>query len=353
MLYHIALYLQNYYCIFNLVNSVAFRAIASFFTVLLLSFSLGNFFIEASKKFFRSQARAYTPETHQSKHGTPTMGGIFIIGVTIFTVLLWSNLLDFSIWLLLGALLGFGSIGFWDDFYKIKYQKGISERKKFTAQLLIATILVLLWMFFVSPTHSICFPFFKSFCLNFGIFLVPWVVFIIVGTSNAVNLTDGLDGLAITSLLFNFVIFSVIAYLASDIDIAKYLHILPAQTSEVAIFGATLSGASIGFLWYNTYPAQIFMGDVGSLALGSVLGFLAVMTRQELLLPITGGIFVVETLSVIIQVFSYKIFKRKIFKMAPIHHHFELIGWPEAKITVRFGIITFILCIFALIIFKI
>lgn len=353
MLFHLALYLQNFYPIFRVVHYISFRIITSLITVLLLSFMFGSKYIDTSKKLFRSQARDYTPETHQIKHGTPTMGGLFMILIITITALLWCNLTDIYIWLLLFTLISFGFIGFWDDLLKIKYRKGISKKSKFTAQILLAFIIAITWIYFINPSSNICLPIFKSYCPDIGIFLLPLTIFIIVGTSNAVNLTDGLDGLAITSLLPNFATFSIIAYLAGHVNFANYLHIPFTNTGEAAIFGAILVGASIGFLWYNTYPAQIFMGDVGSLSLGATLAFLAIITKQELLLAITGGLFVLEAFSVIIQVFSWKYFKKRVFKMAPIHHHFELIGWPETRITARFGIITFILCLIALVTLKV
>ena len=212
------------------------------------------------------------------------------------------------------------------------------------------------WCFFGSigpaPKPPFPFPFFKNLNPDLGLLFIPWAMFILVSMSNAVNLTDGLDGLAIGSLLPNFALFSLIAYLAGHFLIAAYLNIPFAGSAEIAVMGTTLIGASLGFLWYNAYPAQIFMGDVGSLALGAGLALMALMAKQELLLPISGGLFVLETVSVVLQVFVYKRWKTRIFKMAPIHHHFELIGWPEAKITTRFGIISLILCLVALMTLK-
>jgi phospho-N-acetylmuramoyl-pentapeptide-transferase len=244
------------------------------------------------------------------------------------------------------------AIGAWDDWRKIKTKRGISARLKFNLQCLIALITAIL-LFITSINTILVVPFFKTFTPDIGLLFIPWVVFLLVGTSNAVNLTDGLDGLAIGSLIPNFAIFSIIAYLAGHALFANYLHIPFANTAEMTVVGATLVGASIGFLWYNTYPAQIFMGDVGSLALGAALAYLAVVCKQELLLAISGGLFVVEALSVMLQVYSYRYYGKRIFKMAPIHHHFELLGWQESKITVRFGIISLILCLLALMTLKI
>jgi len=321
--------------------------------VLFLSLTLGGRFIVTSRKWFRSKAREHTPENHRAKDDMPTMGGLFIIGMVTITTLLWCNLLNPQVWLLLACLVGFGAIGFVDDWQKIKYKKGISERSKFRAQLLLATALTLAWLWLCQPETTLCVPLFKDITPELGYLFIPWAVFIMIGASNAVNLTDGLDGLAIGSLISNFGTFAIIAYVAGHAAFAHYLHIPFAGTSEIAIMAMTLVGASLGFLWFNAYPAQIFMGDVGSLALGAVLGLIALMTKQELLLAISGGLFVAETVSVIIQVIAYRCFKRRVFRMAPMHHHFELLGWPEAKITVRFAIITGILCLIALMTLKI
>lgn len=325
---------------------------ASLLTALIFSFIFGNSFIRWSKRYFRSKAREYTPENHRAKDDMPTMGGIFILMVVIATVLLWSNLTKPEVWVFLSCLVLFGALGFWDDWSKICAKKGISEKLKFQAQIIIASLVVVLWLYTCKPSTELYVPFFKNIHPELGLLFIPWAVFLLVGTSNAVNLTDGLDGLAIGSLLSNFSTFSIIAYIAGHYSFANYLQIPFAGTSEISIIGATLVGASLGFLWYNTFPAQIFMGDVGSLALGAGLALMALMTKQELLLGIAGGLFVMETLSVIIQVFSYKRWGKRMFKMAPIHHHFELMGWQESKITVRFGIISLILCLIALMTLK-
>ncbi len=351
MLYHLALYLQNHVSFFNVIHYVSFRIMASLLTALVLSFIFGSRFIEQSARF-RAAAREYTPETHQAKNDTPTMGGIFVLLTTFVTALLWCDLTAPEVWIFLLCLLGFAVIGFWDDWSKIRYKKGIKESYKFRAQLAVGTLVAFAWYWLVMPPTEVCVPFFKNFSPELGILLIPWAAFILVGTSNAVNLTDGLDGLAIGSLILNFGTFAIICYLAGNYAFASYLQIPFTETAEIAILGATLVGASLGFLWYNTYPAQIFMGDVGSLALGSGLALMALMARQELLLVIAGGLFVVETLSVIAQVISFRYLGKRIFKMAPIHHHFELLGWQEAKITTRFGIISFVLCLLALMTLK-
>ena len=352
MFYHISLHLKHYVHFLNVIHYVSVRAIIGLLSALVFSFLFGGWFINKSKLFFRSKAREWTPETHKHKDNLPTMGGIFILTVVLVNSLLWCNLSQAQVWIFLACLIGFGVIGFWDDWYKIKYQKGISAKRKFGLQWLVACIVAFAWMVTSGVSTTITFPFLKSLQPDIGWFFLPWAMFILVACSNAVNLTDGLDGLAINSLMPNFVTFSLICYIAGHAKIASYLQIPFTGSAEITVIGAILIGASLGFLWYNTYPAQIFMGDVGSLSLGAGLAFMALMAKQELLLPISGGLFVIEVVSVIVQIFSFKVLGRRIFKMAPIHHHFELLGWQESKITVRFGIISLILCLLALITLK-
>jgi phospho-N-acetylmuramoyl-pentapeptide-transferase len=352
MLFHLSHYLQSTVSALNIVHYVSFRAMAALLTSLLSSFIFGKWFIVASQRLFRSKVRKWTPASHQAKNDMPTMGGIFILKVVILNSLLWCNWLKPEIWIFFGCLIAFGAIGFWDDWKKIKRHQGISAHTKFLLQVSVALIAMVLLILNGLQTF-ISFPFFKWLHPDIGWFFAVWGAFVLVGCSNAVNLTDGLDGLAINSLIPNFATFSVLCFIAGNYLFAQYLHIPFAHCSEIAIIGATLIGASLGFLWYNAYPAQIFMGDVGSLALGSGLALMALMCKQELLLVISGGLFVIEALSVIIQVFSYRLLGKRIFKMAPIHHHFELMGWQESKITVRFGIISLVLCIIALMTLKI
>lgn len=353
MLYELSLWLKGQYHFLNVFHYVSFRSMASLLTALTFSFLFGNWFIHKSKTLFRSGPREYTPQNHQQKGSMPTMGGIFIITTVLVSSLLWCDLKRTRVWVFLLGLVLFGLIGFLDDWAKIKKKKGISASKKFTLQFLAAFVVVTLWFFIVHPSSTIVFPFFKNLQPNIGYLFIPWAMLVIVGSCNAVNLTDGLDGLAIGSLISNFATFSIITYLAGHCKIASYLQIPCTGTSELTIIGAALVGASLGFLWYNAYPAQIFMGDVGSLALGAGLAMMALMAKQELLLLISGGLFVAEALSVIIQVASYKLTGKRFFKMAPMHHHFELMGWQESKITVRFGIISIILCLIALMTLKI
>lgn len=326
---------------------------AGLLTSLLLSLILGNWFIKLSSQFFRSRYRKWTPETHKQKENIPTMGGMFVLFVININVLAWCNLTDPRIWIFLLCLNSFGIIGFLDDWQKITNRQGISSSQKFTLQCLCAAITAALLYFYAIIDTTIVFPFFKNLHPAIGYFIFPWIMLVIISTSNAVNLTDGLDGLATGSLLPNFALFSIISYLAGHTIFATYLQIPYSGTAEVAIIGSILIGASTGFLWYNTHPAQVFMGDIGSLSLGAGLAVIALMTKQELLLILAGGLFVAETISVIIQVASVRYFGRRLFKMAPLHHHFELLGWQESKITVRFNIITSVLCLLALITLKI
>ncbi len=352
MLYHLSQTITNTLSYFNVVHYVSFRIVAGLLTSLGLSLFFGSWFIKQSARF-RTTVREDTPVSHQIKNYTPTMGGIFIILTTIVSAILWCNLLRPEVWVMLGCLVGFGLIGFYDDWYKITHKKGIQERTKFCAQAIVGLVVILSWYYLVEPPTELCVPFFKSFMPQLGYFIIPWGVFVLIAASNAVNLTDGLDGLATGSLLVTFGTYTLICFLSSNMILAYYLAIPYTTTSEIAVIGGILVGACLGFLWYNSYPAQVFMGDVGSLSLGSVLALMALMTRQELLLPLAGGVFVLETLSVMIQVFSYKYLSKRFFKMAPLHHHFELKGWPEAKITTRFTIISMVLCLLALITLKV
>lgn len=353
MIYHLANLIKSYISAFNVVHYISFRAIASLLTALALSLIFGDWFINKSRSLFAAKSRDWTPESHRQKDNTPTMGGLFMIGVVLVSTLLWCNLLKFQIWLFILTLVSFGALGFWDDWSKIKHKKGISAKTKWYAQLLISAIIALLIYSTNTVSPTISFPFFKSLNPSLGIFFIFWVMFLLVGCSNAVNLTDGLDGLAIGSLLPNFATYALICFAAGNFIISTYLNIPFADSGEISIVATALVGACLGFLWYNCFPAQIFMGDVGSLSLGASLALIAILSKQELLLGISGGLFVVETASVILQVYSFQRFGKRIFKMTPIHHHFELLGWPESKVTARFGIITIVLCLLALITLKI
>ncbi len=352
MIYHFSLYLKHYWPFFNVFHYVSVRAIASLLSSLGMFLLFGNRFLAISQQLFRSKAREFTPEAHKAKDSMPTMGGIFILAISVINALLWTNLNNPEVRIFLGCIIGFGLIGCLDDWTKIKYQKGISAGVKFFLQLIVAFFASIALMKTPFFSTELTFPFFKNFTPDLGWLFIPWAMVVIIGTSNAVNLTDGLDGLAIGSLLPNFATFSLICYVTGHFFMALYLQIPHTGSAEIAVVGAILIGTSLGFLWYNTYPAQIFMGDVGSLALGAGLAMMALVAKQELLLLISGGLFVVETVSVVLQVISVRFTGKRIFKMAPIHHHFELLGWPESKITARFGIISMVLCLLALITLK-
>ena len=353
MFLSIASQMQGYVSSVHVTHYITVRVVGSMLTSLFLSLIFGNFFIEISKQMFETKARPFTPESHKQKDATPSMGGLFILGIVVVTMILWSDWSKVDVWLFLLTLLGFGAIGLADDLCKIWYKGGLHAKTKFRLQVLVGLLVACAMVWLQKPTTELWFPFFKNLHLDLGLFFIPWVVFLLVGTSNAVNLTDGLDGLAIGALMTNFSVFSIIAYVAGHCTFAHYLQIPFAASSEVVVIGAILVGASLGFLWFNAHPAQVFMGDVGSLSLGAGLALMALLTKQELLLPISGGLFVFETLSVIAQMVSWKLYKKRLFKMAPIHHHFELLGWNEAKITMRFNIISFVLCLLALITLKI
>ncbi len=351
MLYHLLFPLKEHITFFNVFQYITFRTIYASVTALLLSFILGPYLIRKLVSLDIGQkVRKNGPPGHLSKEGTPTMGGLLILLAVLLPTLLWANLRNGYVWLLIFVTLAFGLIGLIDDYIKVLRcnSDGLKARYKFGAQVLVSIIVATMLMYSDFNT-DITVPFFKNVRIDLGLFYLPFVVFIIVGASNAVNLTDGLDGLAIGPVLIASGTYMLFAYLAGHSKISQYLQILHVPGSgELAVFAGAVVGASLGFLWFNTYPAQLFMGDIGSLSLGSALGALSIITKQEFLLVIVGGVFVVEALSVIFQVGSYKLRGKRIFNMAPIHHHFELKGWAEPKIIVRFWIISIILSLIAI-----
>jgi phospho-N-acetylmuramoyl-pentapeptide-transferase len=351
MLYHLLFPLKEYITFFNVFQYITFRTIYATVTALLLSFIFGPYLIRKLASLDIGQKiRENGPPGHGNKEGTPTMGGILILLAVLLPTLLWANLRNGYVWLLIFVTLAFGLIGLIDDYIKVLRDNsdGLKARYKFGGQVLVSMIVALMLMYSDFNT-DITVPFFKNVRIDLGLFYLPFVVFIIVGTSNAVNLTDGLDGLAIGPVLIASGTYMLFAYLAGHSKISQYLQILHVPGSgELAVFAGAVVGASLGFLWFNTYPAQLFMGDMGSLSLGGALGTLSVITKQEFLLVIVGGVFVVEALSVIFQVGSYKLRGKRIFNMAPIHHHFEIKGWAEPKIIVRFWIISIILSLIAI-----
>lgn len=354
MLLYLTEYLSHYYHAFHVFQYITLRCILAALTSLLIALLLGPVVIRKLTYHQIGQPiRQEGPKSHYDKAGTPTMGGVLILIAIAFSVLLWADLSERYIWVVLTVTLGFGIIGFVDDFRKLilKNSRGLPGRYKFLWQLIIgfgAAIFLYATAEYAVETQLIT-PFFKYFTIDLGLFYIVFTCFVIVGSSNAVNLTDGLDGLAILPTVMIAVALGIIAYVTGNINFAKYLFIpyVPG-VGEVAVFCGAIVGAGLGFLWFNTYPALIFMGDVGALGLGAALGTIAVVIRQELVLGIMGGVFVVEAVSVILQVASFRLTGRRIFRMAPIHHHFELKGWPEPRIIVRFWIITFVLVLLGL-----
>ncbi len=354
MLYELLVPLVKYHTAFNVFRYITFRTAMATVTALVISFILGPWLINRLRQMQHgeSSVREDTPERHlQTKVGTPTMGGIGILVAILVSTLLWTDLRNRYVWVLMLATVGLGLIGLRDDWKKLKTRRGISAKTKFGSQIVLVGALMafLYWWPADGFTTSVVIPFFKGWLITLGWLWIPFAILVIVGASNAVNLTDGLDGLAIGPIVTAGGAFAVIAYLTGNFRAAEYLRILNVKgTGELTIFCGALVGAALGFLWFNSYPAQVFMGDVGSLALGGAIGTLAVLTKSELLLPLIGGIYVVEAASVIIQVGSFKLTGKRIFKMAPLHHHYEIKGWAEPKIIVRFWILSFMLALLAL-----
>tara|TARA_Y100000991_G_scaffold162421_1_gene124454 strand:- start:1182 stop:2258 length:1077 start_codon:yes stop_codon:yes gene_type:complete len=357
VLYHIFYSLVPKFGFLNVTRYITFRAIVSLLTAFIISLLLSPWFIKKLKhRQMKQVVRNDGPKSHLSKTGTPTMGGGLIAFAVLLPSLLWINWLNPYLWLVLGVFLSYVLIGFTDDYLKIhkKNPEGLSGKMKLFWQTVVATLATCLSVYYLDSPTYVYVPFFKNLIIEFGLAYIPFAVFIIVGTSNAVNLTDGLDGLAVGPIIAACFCYTILAYISGHSGIASYLSFPFVNNSgELAIFAATMIGACLGFLWYNTYPAQVFMGDVGSLPLGGALGALAVFSKHELLLAIIGGIFVLEALSVITQVLSFKLLGRRIFKMAPIHHHFELQGWPEPRVIVRFWIISILLALLGLLSLKI
>ena len=343
--------------IFNVFQYITFRTAGASVTALALSLLLGPWMIRKLRDFQIGQViRQEGPQSHRAKAGTPTMGGLLILTSALVPTLLWADLSNAYIWIAVLATAAFGGVGFADDYLKIvrRSHHGLIPRYKMGRLVVVAIavgVAVLLLSQQNPPLYNtrLIFPFFKNLIPDLGWFYVVFTVLVLVGASNAVNLTDGLDGLAISTFAVSAAAFTALAYVTGHAVLAQYLLLVRfAPAGELTIFCGALVGASLGFLWYNSYPADIFMGDVGSLALGGALGTVAILIKQELLLPIVGGVFVIEALSVIIQVASFKLTGQRVFKMAPIHHHFELIGWSEPKVIARFLIMAIIFALFSL-----
>jgi phospho-N-acetylmuramoyl-pentapeptide-transferase len=354
MLLYLADYLMTFDGGFRVFQYLTFRAILGALTSLMIAFIIGPVMIrKLSRKKIGQSIRELGPQSHYEKAGTPTMGGALILVAIAFSTLLWADLGNRYVWVILLVTMGYGVVGFVDDYRKVikNNSDGLSAKAKYFWQSAIGlTAAVFLYKTAILPAETqFIVPFFKGFMLNMGWMYVVLTYFVIVGTSNAVNLTDGLDGLAIMPTVMVASGLGIFAYLSGHVTFSDYLAIpyLP-NAGELIVFCAALVGAGLGFLWFNAYPAMVFMGDVGALALGAALGVLAVLVRQEIVLMIMGGVFVMETVSVIIQVVSFKLTGKRVFRMAPIHHHFELKGWPEPRVIVRFWIITVILVLIGL-----
>ena len=352
MLYHLLYPLHTEYSVLYVFRYITFRTIYATITALLISFILGPWMIATLQRMQIGQViRKVGPESHFVKEGTPTMGGALILLAIILPTLLWADLTNLYIWVTLLVTAGYGAVGFIDDYLKVirKNSDGISARQKMFWQILIALIAALLLYNYSHFDTHLSLPFFKNVNPDLGWFYIPFAILVMVGSSNAVNLTDGLDGLAIGPMIIAAATFLLLAYLVGNAKLSSYLQITGIQgAGELAILCGAMVGAGLGFLWFNSYPAQVFMGDVGSLSLGGALGTIAVITKNEFVLVIVGGIFVIEALSVIVQVVSFRYWGRRVFRMAPIHHHFELKGWAEPKIIVRFWIISIVLALIAL-----
>jgi phospho-N-acetylmuramoyl-pentapeptide-transferase len=346
MLFHLLYPLHEEYGVFNVFRYVTFRTASATLTALAISFFMGPWLIARLRRFQIGQhIRKEGPETHRSKAGTPTMGGVLILAAIAGPTLLWANLTSPFVWVALLTTAAFGLIGFADDYRKVvkKQSLGLSARAKLVAQTACA-LAVGLVLFEMSRrgnfSTELLFPFVKGLRPDLSWAFIPFAALVIVSASNAVNLTDGLDGLAIGTVLISASAFTVLTYVTGHAQFSSYLDLIfIPRIWELTIFGGAMVGASLGFLWFNSYPAQVFMGDVGSLALGSALGTMALLIKQEILLVLVGGVFVLEALSVIVQVLSFKLTGKRVFRMAPLHHHFELAGWSEPKVIVRFWIL--------------
>ncbi len=345
MLYHWLYPLRDYISAFNVFRYITFRSAYAAMTALLISFLLGPFFIRMLKRHaLTNGVREYAPESHIDKAGTPTMGGLLILVATIVPTLLWARLDNEFIWLMVMTTLWLGLVGFTDDYLKVvrKRRKGLVARYKLAGQLVLGLVigaLIYRGTFIADPTN-VAVPFLKDAFLSLGPAYVLFVMIVITASSNAVNLTDGLDGLAIGLVVFCALVFAAMSYVTGHVRFSDYLNIpFISGAGELTVYCSALMGAGLGFLWFNSHPAEIFMGDTGSLAVGGALGTLAILIKKEVWLLIVGGIFVIVAASVIIQVASYKLRGKRVFLMAPLHHHFQKLGWQESKIVVRFWIV--------------
>ena len=340
---------------FNVFRYITFRVAAAVVTALILSWLLGPWFIRQLRRLSVGQnIRDVGPQAHQVKAGTPTMGGLLILFATLVPTLLWADLKNVYVWIVMIVTTAFGAIGFADDYLKVRHHRnlGLTARAKIALQILAGMALAIALLVLPAQTGfnpTLTFPFIKKLVLHLSYLYIPFVALVLVGASNAVNLTDGLDGLAIGATSVAAATYAVFTYIAGNFKIAQYLQIAYVPgVGEVAVFCGALVGAGIGFLWFNAHPAEVFMGDVGSLALGAAIGTVAVLAKQEILLVLVGGLFVLEAMSVIIQVASFKLRGKRVFRMSPLHHHFELSGWAEPKVIVRFWILSILFALMAL-----
>ncbi|HOC43148.1 MAG TPA: phospho-N-acetylmuramoyl-pentapeptide-transferase [Thermoanaerobaculales bacterium] len=347
MLYALLLPLGKQFIGFNVFRYITFRTGLALATAFFLSLVVGPWLVNRLRALqIRQEIREEGPEHHQVKAGTPTMGGLLIVGSIALTTLLWADLGNLYVWTVLGVSLGFAAIGFTDDWIKVRRRRnlGLTARQKILLQALVGLAGGLAAKAIAAPAPhagALALPFVKDLLLPLGLAYLPFVMIVMLGSSNAVNLTDGLDGLAVGAMAIAAGTYTVFVYIAGHLRFAEYLRVVAVSgAGEVAVFTGAITGAALGFLWFNCHPAQVFMGDVGSLALGGGIGIVAVVAKQELLLMLVGGLFVLEALSVLIQVGSYKLRRKRVFRMAPLHHHFELAGWTETQVVVRFWIIS-------------
>ncbi|MBT6325884.1 MAG: phospho-N-acetylmuramoyl-pentapeptide-transferase [Bdellovibrionales bacterium] len=357
MLFHFLYPLSESISGLNIFRYITLRSGISFLIATIVSIFLGkSFIIFMKKRQFGQTIRELGPESHFKKTGTPTMGGVVIMTAITVALAISGNFNSYGVCLIFFVAFSYFILGYIDDYIKVikRDSRGVSAKTKLIWQIVTAVSIGLIIKKFNIVDSNLYIPFFKGPLLDLGIFYIPFVALVIVGSSNAVNLTDGLDGLAIGPIMTSAMTLGVIAYLTGHVELSKYLYLPYINLAgEITVFCAAIVGAGVGFLWYNSYPAQVFMGDVGSLPIGGILGIIAVLTKQEVLFILIGGIFVIEAVSVIIQVTSYKLRKKRVFKMAPIHHHFELKGWPEPKVIVRFWIISLLLAILSVATLKI
>ena len=352
MLYHLLLPHADVFTAFNVFRYITFRSMGALITAMVISVLIGPWCISFLHRIKCGQYILSDVKAHAAKAGTPTMGGLLIMLTVLVSILLWSDLSNRYVWQCMLVFLGYGIIGFWDDMTKLRHHqnKGISPKAKMLGLIIVAS--VAMWLLQTDPSYTtkLYIPFAKGWTPDLGVFYFPFGVFVMVASSNAVNLTDGLDGLAIGPTVLAGAVFAIFIYITGNARLTQYLYLpyIPG-VGEVTVFCGAFIGAGLGFLWFNAYPAQVFMGDVGSLSLGGTLGFLALLCKQELIMVVVGGIFVAETLSVILQVSYCKwTHGKRIFRMAPLHHHFELKGIPESKIIIRFWITSIILGLVAL-----